>query len=763
MGLRTYKATGVFLRAMERVLRLKMRVTGQQNLVDRPTLFVVNHFTRFETMLIPYAIYRSVQQPVRCLADHTLFTGALGKYLRACGNISTHEPLRNRTIIRDLLTGRHGWVIYPEGVMVKNKKIIEQGRLKLDNPLRQGPPHTGAALLALKAEMARRRCITAIADGNTPTVDDIQQRYHIDAANDLCAQGTVVVPVTITYYPLRPDENLFLRLAKLMRADISTRLDEELRVEGKMLLGDTDMSIRFGDAIEVGSFLDKPTDILRRVAGLVSQRWGHDLLLKQQAKRLTRHAMRSIYQNTEVNFDHLFCYSLRALKRDMVPAEQLHRALYLAAMDLRQHPGLRLHPHLRKGLTPLLTRSAREGFEPLKSVLTLAKQCGVIEDHKDTYRVAHHKLRGLYDFHEVRLRNTVDVIANEIEPVEPVVSAVRRHIAFSEVKLRQRVREAVHRADRQRFHRDYQQACSVDACRPAEVGEPFFLDAPNAKTGVVLVHGYLSAPAQMRPLAEHLHAAGYSVYGVSLKGHGTAPNALTAVSWHEWIESIIRGVVAMREHCDRVVLGGFSLGGVLALYLAATQKGLVDAVFSINGPARLRDWRVATVGAVLAWNQVMKKLGLPLEAYEEISNADTENPDINYAVHYPAGLGQVTKAMAASRKHLSEVTAPALVIQGDHDPIVKPNSGQRIYENLGSQEKLLVEMDFDRHVIVTGEGCEKVFEKVALFLDRLSQWGVQVAERDGNAVASADPQLRDSSQTPDQLGAVASALRFGKA
>ena len=739
MGLRTYQATGVFLRALERVLKLSLQVSGEENLVDRPTLFVCNHFTRFETMLIPYAIYRSVKKPVRCLADHVLFQGALGKYLRACGNISTREPLRNRTIIGDLLTGRHDWVIYPEGVMVKNKRIVENGRLRLDNPLRQGPPHTGAALLALRAEITRRLYNKAVAKGDRQAVQSIQERYHFTAAEGDPVQvkapegkasgggyegtsgdGAVVVPVTITYYPLRPDENLFLRLAKLMRSDISDRLDEELRVEGKMLLGDTDMGIHFGQPIEVNDFLDRPTDWLRRMAGLFSPKWRSDLLLKPQAARLTRHAVGAIYRNTEVNFDHLFCYGLRALKRDVVAIDDLRRALYLAAMTLRNEPGLRLHPHLRQGLTGLLAHQPNSGgFEPFESVVALAKRCEVIYETDGQFRIARHMMRGEYDFHEVRLRNTIDVIANEIEPVEPVVSVVRRCVKLPGRKLRERVHEAVHRADRDRFHRDYQLSCSTDSCRSAEVGEPFFLEAPRAQTGVVLVHGYLSAPEQMRPLAQHLHAAGYSVYGVSLKGHGTVPTALTSVSWHEWVESIIRGCVAMREHCPRVVVGGFSLGGVLALYLAATQRGLVDAVISINSPMRLRDWRVATVGAVVTWNKLVRSLGLPLEAYGEISNNDSENPDINYPVHYPRGLRQLRLAMKACRKRLGDVAIPALVIQADADPLVHPTSGQMIYDQLGSREKLMVEMAFDRHVIVRDEGCEKVFEKVTSFLNRL--------------------------------------------
>ena len=85
MGLRTYLATGVVLRALEGVLGINLRASGVENLVDRPTLFVVNHFTRFETVIVPYVTYKYTRRQIRSLADDTLFKGMFGKYLQKCG------------------------------------------------------------------------------------------------------------------------------------------------------------------------------------------------------------------------------------------------------------------------------------------------------------------------------------------------------------------------------------------------------------------------------------------------------------------------------------------------------------------------------------------------------------------------------------------------------------------------------------------------------------------------------------------------------
>ena len=53
MGLRTYKVTGAMLGVLGNRLKVRMVPSGLENLQDRPTLFVVNHFTRLETFGAP--------------------------------------------------------------------------------------------------------------------------------------------------------------------------------------------------------------------------------------------------------------------------------------------------------------------------------------------------------------------------------------------------------------------------------------------------------------------------------------------------------------------------------------------------------------------------------------------------------------------------------------------------------------------------------------------------------------------------------------
>ncbi|MBX7258731.1 MAG: alpha/beta hydrolase, partial [Candidatus Hydrogenedentes bacterium] len=64
---------------------------------------------------------------------------------------------------------------------------------------------------------------------------------------------------------------------------------------------------------------------------------------------------------------------------------------------------------------------------------------------------------------------------------------------------------------------------------------------------------------------------------------------------------------------------------------------------------------------------------------------------------------------------------PALVIQGYHDPIVDPSSGESIFKRIGSSDKELTFFDRNRHGIVNGEGAQEVYDRV----DRFLMWAEQ--------------------------------------
>jgi esterase/lipase/1-acyl-sn-glycerol-3-phosphate acyltransferase len=717
MSLTAYKATSLGMSVLKRMLGLKLRVSGIENLDPRTTLFAANHFTRIETFLIPHVIFEYAGRQVRSLGTHSVFKGLFGQYFEALGGMSTRHPRRNRTIIRELMTGHSDWIIYPEGGLIKNKKLVHRGRLRLTHPERDGPPHTGAAMLALKAQMAKRRYLAACADDDLRRLEYYEECYNITGPEHVCAHDIVIVPVTLTFYPMRPSRNLLNRLATLVVRELDPRIDEELQVEGSILFKGAEICVHFGEPLEVADYLGGVTEMVRRLAGLSSEAGRGDVFMRQRATRLTDACMRSIYGNLAVNFDHLFGYGLRAHAGERIAVDDLRAALYLAATELASAEDVRLHPSLSNGITALVTGDA---YPPWEAAVGLATREGVLQREDEYFTVDRAVLQAEHEFHDIRLQKMMQVIANELEPVRPAVEAVRRNIKLSSEEIRSRTSQALRDREEAVYERDYASAFNPQESKDKDLGEPFFLEARGATTGVVLAHGYLASPRQLRPLAEYLHSAGISVYVVRLPGHGTAPQQLTRVRWEDWLDCLARGCGLVRQHCENVVAGGFSLGGALALVLAARLRGRLDGVFGINTPIKLRDRRAPLVGPLLGWHGALRLLGLADGEYR-LSNEETESPEINYGFDYLRGIRELRRAGRACLRALGDVTAPALIVQADADPIVSPAGGRLLLARLGSQDKVLTTLPFDRHMIVRDEGAEAVFSLVARFVRRISQ------------------------------------------
>jgi esterase/lipase len=268
--------------------------------------------------------------------------------------------------------------------------------------------------------------------------------------------------------------------------------------------------------------------------------------------------------------------------------------------------------------------------------------------------------------------------------------------------------------DNDLFEQDYANFFKEGESKPIDVGRPFLITPPKFKAGIVLVHGYMAAPLEVRAMAEFFARHGFAVYGVRLRGHGTSPEDLARTPWEEWYESLNRGYAIIKSLTDYIVLGGFSTGGVLALLAAGRKRDKIKAVFSINAPLQLRNYMARFASQLVSMNSLITRLRGG-QGWEFIEN-HPENKHINYTRNPVTGVRELGKAMAAMEGVLKDICVPSLVIQGFRDPLVEPSSGQNIFSQIGTHQKELVVLDAGRHGIINGEGAIEVYDRVERFL-----------------------------------------------
>ncbi len=131
----------------------------------------------------------------------------------------------------------------------------------------------------------------------------------------------------------------------------------------------------------------------------------------------------------------------------------------------------------------------------------------------------------------------------------------------------------------------YRHAVCSDMLRN-EGNAPYILKNPtSSKKVAVLVHGLSDSPFFMREIAAQLHEQGYTVFVPLLPGHGLRDadedmsDSQLAERWQRHVADVMAIAGAMS---DKVLLGGFSTGGALAVdyYLENPDKVAALTLFS---------------------------------------------------------------------------------------------------------------------------------------------------------------------------------------
>lgn len=241
-------------------------------------------------------------------------------------------------------------------------------------------------------------------------------------------------------------------------------------------------------------------------------------------------------------------------------------------------------------------------------------------------------------------------------------------------------------------------------------GDPFFWE--GGPDGVLLIHGFTATTAEVQPLARYLYGQGYTVAGPLLPGHKTRPADINRYGWRDWVQTAEMGYREIAARCRRVVIGGESTGGLLALHLA--QQHPETAAILTYAPAlrltmRARD--VAQLYLLSPFLESVPKRPGPPTAADELWQG--------YPVNPLKGVISLLRLQRQVRPHLATITQPILIVQGRLDGTVHSDVPQTIYDGVRSTVKELHWMDHSSHCVVLDQERETIFKLTAEFLTRV--------------------------------------------
>lgn len=698
--------------------KAKIIISDADKIPAGPNIFVINHFTRIETLILPLHINRITARPIWSMADSSLFTGPLEGFLKQAGAVSTKNPDRDILIIKSLLKGDTDWLIFPEGRMVKDKKVFHEGKYVVSSEHGLGKPHTGAANLALRTEFYRQR-IKSLSSSNGNEALSLISKFNLNSIREISDRNVNIVPVNITYYPVRVKENALNFISEKLVEGISDRVREEIMTEGTMLLSGVDIDVRFGNHIEIITFMNHP-HIQKDIKSTDSFDFD-DIIpsiddLKKASEDIMVRYMSDIYNMTTINHDHLFSSILKMMPGDSIDSSDLRNRVYLAA-TLDSNKGKHyLHKSLEENQIHLITD---DRYGKYREFIELALERNIITIQKEKLLKDCSKFITKPDFHKIRLENPVSVMANEVEPIDSIRPHLHRIALETSFNIKRRIAFHLLAKGIETFDIEYEKFYISGESKNKEVGRPFLLEGDKRETGILIIHGYMSAPLEVKALCDFLNNEGYWVYAPRLKGHGTSPEDLATRSYIDWIESAEEGYAILNNLCDNVIVGGFSTGAGLAMYLSSKISEL-SGVFAIAPPLVLQDFSARFVPALGAWNRIMERVGFEAVRKNFFKN-NPENPHINYLRNPAQGVIELEKLMIEVKNLLPDITIPAIVIQGYKDPVVNPRGAFKAYELIGSTDKEFSMFNLERHGIINGEDSELVYETVSRFIKKLKK------------------------------------------
>ena len=230
--------------------------------------------------------------------------------------------------------------------------------------------------------------------------------------------------------------------------------------------------------------------------------------------------------------------------------------------------------------------------------------------------------------------------------------------------------------------------------------DPSRFEFAGGLTGILLLHGYTAATPEMRPLGEYLAGKGMRVVAPLLPGHGTNVADLNTRSWREVAEAAAEELYSLQSKCERVFVGGLSMGGLLTLHLAQRCPdiaGIIPMAAALDLQGRLH----YLLPLIKHFRATMAKSS---DIHVSIEDAASASLMWSYDQNPLRFADEVIQLMHHVRDRLHQIHQPILAFQAGRDRTVASRAGRRLMAETSSADACLVTLENSGHCLsIDGE------------------------------------------------------------
>ncbi|MFY0544354.1 alpha/beta hydrolase [Brevibacillus sp. H7] len=216
--------------------------------------------------------------------------------------------------------------------------------------------------------------------------------------------------------------------------------------------------------------------------------------------------------------------------------------------------------------------------------------------------------------------------------------------------------------------------------------------------GCLVIHGFAGDIRDVLPLAKALREEGYHVECPTLEGHGLGRRHLGRSTRHDWLRSAEEAYKRLSMRSDRIVVIGFSMGGLLAFHIASRYP--VSLLVTLNTPYYYWDLRQAI-------NYLQEDFAVHSRRY------------LRSMVKIPVrSMLQFRRLLAETKPVLAQVSCPYVLLQAKRDDTVRSISAEQLAKSVKSLSPRIAYYDRSGHMLLHGPERDDV---IAYVLDTIRE------------------------------------------
>ncbi len=235
--------------------------------------------------------------------------------------------------------------------------------------------------------------------------------------------------------------------------------------------------------------------------------------------------------------------------------------------------------------------------------------------------------------------------------------------------------------------------------------------------GVLVLHGFTSHLNCVSGLEPFLKEMKLPYRFPILKGHGTAPHDMVGVGARDWYEDAEKALYEVYKHCEKVVVCGLSMGGLLSIELGVNHPDKISNVALVAPCLKFADplcnFTPALAKVFKFWDSPNSFLD------QELKEKRNRNYPV-FATDAFASLFEYAKTMSG---RLAEFNRPVLILQGKNDTVVAPKSARLIYKSISTHaaSRKLLEYDDCGHEMLLDAKADKVIADIVDYIRKITQ------------------------------------------